>query len=206
MLFLRRTSDVFEQCREEIREKQRALGRSEDEFFVPEVARWSTIRHLHKDLGNKLNEALGELEDANYNVLDGVLGHIDFNRQVGRTRMRDQRLRGLIVHFDRYRLRLVGSNEQNAPLRLHQGRFCLKRVEQGRGWEHFVRWYTRQAERRLPERIELYRQRLQVEPAGVRAGTWAITGVRAAWAACSTFTGASSWRRCVSWIISSYTR
>jgi len=67
-----------------------------------------------------------------------------------------------------YRLRLVDPGEQNAPLRLHQGHFCLQRTEQGRGREHFVRWYTRQAERRLPERVELYRRRLQVEPAGVR--------------------------------------
>jgi len=32
MLFLRRTSDVFDQRREEITAKQRALGRSEDEI------------------------------------------------------------------------------------------------------------------------------------------------------------------------------
>lgn len=119
MLFLRRTSDVFEQRREEIAARQRELGRGEDEirlrlerpasyaggFFVPEVARWGTLRHLHKDLGNALNKALGELEDANHEALDGVLGHIDFNRRVGRTRIPDQKLRDLILHFDRYRLR-----------------------------------------------------------------------------------------------------
>jgi len=34
-----------------------------------------------------------------------VLGHIDFNRRVGRTRIPDQKLRDLIRHFNRYRLR-----------------------------------------------------------------------------------------------------
>lgn len=73
-------------------------------FFVPKLARWPYLRdELHRDVGNGLNAALGELEDANP-ALDGVLRHIDFNRRVGQTRLSDQRLRDLIRHFSKHRL------------------------------------------------------------------------------------------------------
>jgi type I restriction enzyme M protein len=119
MLFLKRCSDVFEERREQIIKENVARGRSREEaeqraeshalyaetFFVPEAARWTHIRNeLHDDIGNGLNKALGALEDENA-ALEGVLGHIDFNRKAGKTRIPDQRLRELIQHFNRYRLR-----------------------------------------------------------------------------------------------------
>ncbi len=76
-----------------------------DDFYVPSRARWPYIRdELHERVGDGLNKALGALEDAN-RPLEGVLTHIDFNRQVGQTRLSDLRLRQLIDHFSRYRLR-----------------------------------------------------------------------------------------------------
>ncbi len=44
------------------------------------------------------------MERAN-NELAGVTSHIDFNRQVGQVRLNDRKLRDLIRHFNRYRLR-----------------------------------------------------------------------------------------------------
>jgi type I restriction enzyme M protein len=41
---------------------------------------------------------------ANYD-LSGVVGHIDFKHTVGQTTLGDRRLRDLIRHFNRYRLR-----------------------------------------------------------------------------------------------------
>ena len=74
-------------------------------FFVPKSARWPHIRdELHTDVANGLNKALGALEEWN-EPLEGVVAHIDFNRQVGRTRLSDAKLRELIQHFSRYRLR-----------------------------------------------------------------------------------------------------
>ena len=120
MLFLKRASDVFTARYEEILQENLDKGRSEEDaqkraehpafysrvFYVPEAARWPHIRdELHEDVGNGLNEALGALERANAAELEGVLGHIDFNRQVGRTRLSDQKLRDLIQHFNRYQLR-----------------------------------------------------------------------------------------------------
>jgi type I restriction enzyme M protein len=59
---------------------------------------------LHHDIGDGLNKALSALEEENTS-LDGVLTHIDFNRTVGQSRIPDQRLRDLIQHFSKYRLR-----------------------------------------------------------------------------------------------------
>lgn len=118
MLFLKRCSDVFEQQRERIIQDNLGRGRSQDQaekraesprfysdtFFVPKAARWGEVQHLHDDIGSGLNRALGALEDESPQ-LEGVLGHIDFNRTVGKTRISSQRLRNLIVHFNKYRLR-----------------------------------------------------------------------------------------------------
>lgn len=119
MLFLKRCSDVFDERYEEIIDENLARGRTreeavlraespsryEDAFFVPEAARWARLRdELHDDVGNGLNKALGALEDDNA-VLEGVLDHIDFNKKVGKTRIPDQKLRDLIRHFSKYRLR-----------------------------------------------------------------------------------------------------
>lgn len=119
MLFLKRCSDVFEERYAQILKENLAKGRSQEEakkradraeaygdtFYVPPTARWSFIsKELHHNIGDKLNTALGDLEAYNH-ALEGVVQHIDFNRQVGRTRISDASLRALIKHFNRYRLR-----------------------------------------------------------------------------------------------------
>src|SRR5690606_12444440 len=74
-------------------------------FFVPEVARWSYLRdEVHCNVGDALNKALQQLEREN-SSLDGVLGHIDFCRKVGQSSIPDKRLRDLVVHFSKVRLR-----------------------------------------------------------------------------------------------------
>ncbi len=119
MLFLKRCSDVFDERRQEIIDRELDKGRSREEaekranhpsfyadrFFVPEKARWAYIRdELHHNIGDGLNKALGALEETNTS-LDGVLTHIDFNRRVGQSTIPDRKLRDLIVHFSEYRLR-----------------------------------------------------------------------------------------------------
>lgn len=119
MLFLKRASDIFDQQREQLKQKweARKLPAEEiaqrledptfyrDTFFVPEKARWTHIRDdLHRDIADGLNKALGALEESNQ-ALAGVLGHINFARQVGQSRIPDVKLRSLINHFNRYRLR-----------------------------------------------------------------------------------------------------
>lgn len=119
MLFLKRASDQFKARYDQIIEEQLAKGRSPDEaekraespnyyksaFFVPPSARWEHIRdELHHDVGTGLNKAMAALEEVNRG-LEGVLQHIDFNRTVGKSKISDRKLRQLIDHFNRYRLR-----------------------------------------------------------------------------------------------------
>ncbi|MDH6100194.1 type I restriction-modification system subunit M [Anabaenopsis sp. FSS-46] len=74
-------------------------------FFVPERARWNYLKdELHSDVGNGLNKALGALENENA-ILEGVVSHIDFNKTVGKSKVPDLKLRDLIRHFSKYRLR-----------------------------------------------------------------------------------------------------
>ena len=117
MLFLKRLSDVFEVKREELRKKFKSDGYSdedieelledpdsyEDTFFVPERARWNNLLNLKEDVGSQLNKDLSAMEEANPE-LEGVLKHIDFNAQKGKTRLKDQQLIDLIHHFNKYRL------------------------------------------------------------------------------------------------------
>ncbi|MEW2590943.1 class I SAM-dependent DNA methyltransferase [Micromonospora aurantiaca] len=117
MLFLKRASDMFDAERERVviryadRGPQEAEHRAEqpesyrEAFFVPKIARWDHLRRLHDNVGDGINKALAALEDANPDSLEGVVQHIDFNRQVGNSRIPDKKLRDLIAHFGRHRLR-----------------------------------------------------------------------------------------------------
>ena len=79
-LFLKRASDVFDQERQQIVDRQVGAGRSEgeaerraddpdfytDAFFVPDEARWAYLRdELHYQVGDGLNRALAALEEWN---------------------------------------------------------------------------------------------------------------------------------------------
>ena len=118
-LFLKRASDVFDEERQRMQERQLAQGRARAEaelraedpdsyltgFFVPKRARWPYLRdELHHQVGDGLNKALAALEESNI-ALEGVLQHIDFNRRVGNTAVSDRKWRDLIMHFSKYRLR-----------------------------------------------------------------------------------------------------
>ncbi len=121
MLFLKRCSDVFEQRHQELLDKELKKGRPKAEaqkraehhlnftgevFFVPPEARWPHLRdHALKGVGEKLDTALAALEEHNSPGLTGVLQHISFNRRVGQSTLPDKKLRELIDHFGKYRLR-----------------------------------------------------------------------------------------------------
>lgn len=121
MLFLKRCSDVFEQRREEVIQLELANGKTEAEarasaenprwyrvegsFWVPPHSRYDyLLNEAHQNVGDYLNKALAGLESVNAS-LDGVLEHIDFNRKFGQKKIPDIKLRQLITHFGKYRLR-----------------------------------------------------------------------------------------------------
>jgi type I restriction enzyme M protein len=122
MLFLKRCSDQFDTIRSRVIAEQIMAGRTQaqaeeiannrafyqgGDFFVSTAARWKYLvgKSAENGVADLLNKALAALETANSTALQGVVGHIDFNRKVGKTSLSDQKLRALIKHFDRYRLR-----------------------------------------------------------------------------------------------------
>ncbi len=118
MLFLRRCSDVFEEEREKIIRDLLESGKSQQEseelaeepnlysgLFVPPTARFSYIdEHSHVNIGDTLNKALDAIQDNNP-VLNNVLDKLRFTRQVGKKPVPDIKLRKLITHFRKYRMR-----------------------------------------------------------------------------------------------------
>lgn len=113
MLFLKRMSDQFEADKAAIRARLAKEGKSKSaieklvslpsqfDYFVPEEAAWSTIKHIKKNVGTELNKALAALEDANIKKgLEDVLKHINFNKKVGKKPMEDSVLVNFIQHFN----------------------------------------------------------------------------------------------------------
>lgn len=81
-----------------------------------------------------------------------------------------------------YRLQLVRA--QDRPLKLHHGRFRLRRRDRDQGREHFVRWYTEHAAPWLSRRVEELQAHHIVHPTGIevrdlghRWGSCAARGV-----------------------------
>lgn len=121
MLFLKRCSDVFDQRREEVIRLEMQAGKSEIEarqsaeisrwymkegsFWVPPQSRYENlVNDAHQNVGEALNKALVGIETANTSLYD-VLEHIDFTRKVGQSKIPDIKLRQLITHFAKHRLR-----------------------------------------------------------------------------------------------------
>ena len=64
------------------------------------------------------------------------------------------------------RLKVV--DDQDAPLKLVNGRFALRRDAQSGAREHFVRWYSERARVWLSGRVADYQSRMEVAPPGVK--------------------------------------
>jgi len=65
-----------------------------------------------------------------------------------------------------FRLRLVDA--QDVPLKLHNGRFALRRDQVSSGRTCLVHWYSRRAERWLLDKVCDYSARMEVMPAGLK--------------------------------------
>ena len=65
-----------------------------------------------------------------------------------------------------HRLKLVA--EQDVPLKLTSGRFCLRRDALPAARDHFIRWYSERARVWLSSRVADYQVRMEVAPAGVK--------------------------------------
>ena len=63
-----------------------------------------------------------------------------------------------------YRLKLVPATVQRVPLRLHQGRFCLREDRIPYGREHFIAWYTLHLRPHLDRYLAVYADRVGRRP------------------------------------------
>lgn len=63
--------------------------------------------------------------------------------------------------------RLLLVDAQDAPVKLEQGRFKMRRDVAAEGREQMVRWYTERAQPWLANRVDRFRLRVGAEPAGV---------------------------------------
>lgn len=118
MLFLKRCSDVFDEERERIIREEIASGATQKEaeelaedhhlyegLFVPPQARFRTLDETaHQNIGDTLNKALSAISENNP-LLSGVLELIDFTRLIGKKPIADPKLRQLITHFRKHRMR-----------------------------------------------------------------------------------------------------
>jgi type I restriction enzyme M protein len=134
MLFLKRMSDEFDKKRRELRRTYAHLDEKTiaeiledknsygDTFFVPKQSRWHEgyydekreyhppIKDAKENIGERLNKAVDGLEEEN-DVLNGVLkGNIDFNKTVGKKRIKDSTWKDLIDHFNNPAFVLTNDN------------------------------------------------------------------------------------------------
>ena len=149
MLFLKRLSDRFA---EEVESAVRA-GVSRDvaerdpdehEFFLPPEARWSEIVRHSMNLGEVVNRASAEIEEANAPRLDGVLRNTNWNDEskLGGPGSRDRIIGSLLRHFDALDLSdanlVTREGEQGADerprrcLRVPHPPICRRRRQEGR--------------------------------------------------------------------------
>lgn len=105
LLFYKRLCDVwdeeFEALLAETGDREEAASPDEHRFDVPREHRWDEVRKHATQIGQRLNNALAAIEDANLR-LRGVFGDVDFANQ---DRFSDALLERLLAHFEKHRLR-----------------------------------------------------------------------------------------------------
>ena len=106
MLFLKRLSDRFDEEVEiavasGVPQAVAVNDPDEHQFAVPEAAHWSQIVKATMNLGEALNVASHEIEDANAGRIDGVLTGTNWNDEskLGSPANRERIIRSLLNHF-----------------------------------------------------------------------------------------------------------
>lgn len=105
LLFFKRLCDVwdeeFEALLAETGDREEAAAPDEHRFHIPAEHRWDAVRKHATQIGQRLNNGLAAIEDANLR-LRGVFGDVDFANQ---DRFSDALLEKLLAHFEKVRLR-----------------------------------------------------------------------------------------------------
>ena len=109
MLFVKYLSDVWRDKREEYakefkNDKERVSRRlARERFILPDGCDFDTLhaKRNEANIGELINIALEQIEDANKAKLEGVFRNIDFNSEanLGQTKERNKRLKHLLEDF-----------------------------------------------------------------------------------------------------------
>jgi type I restriction enzyme M protein len=106
LLFLKRANDVFEEEVENIMDRDGISKEdAEDEtyFFMPEEARWNTVKKETENIGIALDKAFAAIEREN-TTLEGVMTATKFG---DKEKLSDDVLQRLLRHFNQHSLRNV---------------------------------------------------------------------------------------------------
>lgn len=104
LLFLKRTSDVFEEEVENIMKEEgidRKEAESEARFNLPREARWENIKKKTENIGVALDKAFAAIESVNTS-LTGVMTATKFG---DKEKLSDEVLQRLLRHFNQHSLR-----------------------------------------------------------------------------------------------------
>lgn len=101
LLFFKRISDVWD---EEYKEALELSGgdldyaqfRENHRFQIPDGCHWNDVRKVTIDVGKKLQKALRDIENANFELLHDVFGDAQWTNK---RRLSDEKLLDLIEHF-----------------------------------------------------------------------------------------------------------
>ena len=126
MLFVKYVSDVFQDhwdaLKEEFGDDEERIRRrlSRDRFQLPKGCSFDEVYEQRNEanLGEIINHALEEIEEANKKKLEGVFRNIDFNSEsnLGRTKERNVRLKSLLEDFHDPKLDLRPSRVGNSDI------------------------------------------------------------------------------------------
>jgi len=101
LLFFKRVSDIWDEEYQEALELSDgdvdyAHFRENHRFQIPEGCHWSDVRATSTDVGKKLQNALHQIEKANFELLHDVFGDAQWTNK---RRLSDEKLLDLIEHF-----------------------------------------------------------------------------------------------------------
>ena len=101
LLFFKRVSDIWDKEYQEALELSDgdvdyAHFRENHRFQIPEGCHWSDVRATSTDVGKKLQNALHQIEKANFELLHDVFGDAQWTNK---RRLTDEKLLDLIEHF-----------------------------------------------------------------------------------------------------------
>lgn len=106
LLFFKRVSDIWDEEYQEALELSDgdvdyAHFRENHRFQIPEGCHWSDVRATSTDVGKKLQNALHQIEKANFELLHDVFGDAQWTNK---RRLSDEKLIDLIEHFSEMNL------------------------------------------------------------------------------------------------------